>query len=887
MAIPRANAVTFGPFRLDADTESVWRDAEEIRLRPKTFAMLRYLAERPQRLVTKEELLEAIWPGVAVGDAALAVCVGEIRKLLGDEARTPRFIETLHRRGYRFIGSALAAPGAEPVPERLRTNLPRQLTSFVGRERELDRVTAALSGSALVTLTGAGGVGKTRLAIKVAANLLPDFTHGAWLVDLALLSDVERVPDVVTAALNVRKQAGRPVREVLLDYLRPKRLLLVLDNCEHLIAAAAALADSLLRECASLRILATSREALGVGGEAVQTIPPLAVPASDATRSVEELMRFEAVRLFVDRAGTLLPGFSLTERNARAATEVCRRLDGIPLAIELAAARIKSMAVEEIAARLDDRFRLLTGGSRTALPRHQTLRGVLDWSHQLLSDGERVLLRRLSTFTGGFTLDAAERVCDGGELAEPDIADLLMRLVERSLVVFDQSGAAPRYRLLETIRQYAQTRLVDSGEADAIRSNHLEYYLAFAEHADAFLRGPAQMAWLARLGTEHDNLRAALGWSLTQTDHAEVTLRLAVALQWFWFMRGHADEGRRWLDRALSRDREAAAAVQPRALAGLGMLAWRANDFAQARTALEESLALARALGEESTTAFALHHLAHVTQILGGPQQAMEMFEESESRFRRIGDRWGTAWSLRCLGNHGRARGITPDVVSRLEASLALSREVADEWLIANALLSLGAMAREQQDYTRANALLEESLAIWRAAGAEVDTAGAYRELGHVARSQGDHHRAATLYRASLDLLREASDRRQIGQVLEGVAALSTAQGQFPQAARILGAADAIRLTFGAPWVERQIHEPTIAKTRKALGDQAFEAAFAQGREMSLDETMSLVPHLAGDLETRDHPAAKPLSDVTARPRRRSPTRGTGNRRNRAEPSAP
>jgi predicted ATPase/DNA-binding winged helix-turn-helix (wHTH) protein len=886
VAISRANAVTFGPFRLDADTGSVWRDAEEIRLRPKSFAILRYLADRPHRLVTKEELLEGIWPGVAVGDAALAVCVGEIRRVLGDKARMPRFIETLHRRGYRFIGSALAAPGAEPTAERLRTNLPRQLTSFVGRQRERDRVRTALSDSALVTLTGAGGVGKTRLAIEVGAELLPDFTHGVWLVDLASLSDIDRVPDAVAAALLVREQAGRPMLEVVLDYLRPKRVLLVLDNCEHLIAAAATLADALLRECASLRILATSREALGVGGEAIQAIPPLAVPPPDTTKSVDGLTRFEAVSLFVERAGTLLPGFSPTERNGRAINEVCRRLDGIPLAIELAAARITSMAVEEIAARLDDRFRLLTGGSRTALPRHQTLRGVLDWSHQLLSDGERVLLRRLSTFTGGFSLEAAERVCAGGELAARDVIDLLARLVEQSLVVFDQSGAEPRYRLLETIRQYAQARLVDSGEADAIRSNHLEHYLAFAEHADTLLRGPAQMAWLTRLGTEHDNLRAALGWSLTQTDHAEDTVRLAAALQWFWFMRGLADEGRRWLDRALSRDREAAAAVRTRALAGLGMLAHRANDFAQARTALVESLALARALGEESTTAFALHHLAHVTQILGGPQQAMEMFEESESLFSKIGDRWGTAWSLRCLGNHERARGVTPDVVSRLEASLALSREVADEYMIANALLSLGAMTRQQQDYARANALLEESLAIWRAAGADVDTAGAYRELGHVARSQGDHHRAATLYRASIELFRETSNSRQIGYVLEGVAALSTAQGQFQQAARILGAADGIRLGIGALWVERQIHEPTVAKTREALGDQAFEAAFAQGREMSLDETMSLVRHLADGLETPDHPAAKPQSGVTARPRRRSPTRGTGNRRDRAEPSA-
>ncbi|MGH7311572.1 MAG: ATP-binding protein, partial [Candidatus Rokuibacteriota bacterium] len=444
----------FGPFRLDAGTESVWRDAEEIRLRPKTFALLRYLAGHPGRLVTKDELVEAVWRGVAVGDAALAVCVGEIRKALGDEARTPRFIETVHRRGYRFIGSAQVVHTGELVPQRL-TNLPRQLTSFVGRLTEMDRVKVALAGSALVTLTGTGGVGKTRLAIQAAADLLSEFTHGAWLVDLAPLTDPNGVPHAVAAALHVREQAGRPVLDVLVDYLRSKSLLLLLDNCEHLLAPAATLGEHLLRECPGLRILATSREGFGISGEALQAIPPLAVPAPQATPAPEALAAYEAVRLFADRAAAVFPGFALSARNAVTVVEICRRLDGIPLAVELAAARVRSMAVNEILARLDDRFRLLTGGSRTALPRHQTLRGVLDWSHQLLSDGERVLFRRLSVFAGGFTLHALEHIGAGAEVAERDVAGLLARLVEQSLVVFDPSAGEPRYRLLETLRQYA------------------------------------------------------------------------------------------------------------------------------------------------------------------------------------------------------------------------------------------------------------------------------------------------------------------------------------------------------------------------------------------------------------------------------------------------
>jgi non-specific serine/threonine protein kinase len=783
----------------------------------------------------RQALVEADW-NISEAAARLGLARGTLRYRIAKHGLGPA-ASTSPR-----VRDAAPAPRG---PESPRTNLPRQLTSFIGRESEMTRVKAALGASRLVTLTGAGGVGKTRLAVRVAADLLPSFADGAWLVDLAPLSDPDHVQDAVAAVLGVRTPPGLTLSEALLDYLRPKSLLLVLDNCEHLLAAAAALADQLLRECPGLRILATSREGLGLAGEALQVLSPLAVPSPQGATPPEELLRFEAIQLFAERAVEVHPGFRVTERNAPDVLEICRRLDGIPLALELAAARVRAMAVDQIAARLDDRFRLLTGGSRTALPRHQTLRGVLDWSYQLLSDPERVVFRRLSVFAGGFALAAAEQVCAGDRLSGADVADLVTRLVERSLVVFDPSEGHPPYRLLETIKQYAQTKLFDSGEAEAIRRAHLAYYLGLAEEAEPLLRGPAQMTWLARLATEHDNLHAALGWSLAQPGSAEAGLRLAAALQWFWFLRSPVGEGRRWLERAVANKLETGIAARAKALAGLGMLAWRVNDFPEAQRALEESLTLARAIGDESTLAFALHHEAHVQvmHVADGLTRAAEMWEESTARFRAIGDRWGTAWSLRCLGDNLRALGSPEGAIARLEESLSLLREIRDEWLIGHVLYSLGAIAREQKDYARAQALVEESLAIWSEVGDRYNMAVAHRELGHVARGQGDHDQALACYRVSLDLLQSQGDRYEAARVLEGLAALALAQGHARSAARMLGVADALQRVIGATVrpVDRPDHHPTVAKAREILGDDGFETAFADGRGMSVDQVVAEV----------------------------------------------
>ncbi len=431
------------------------------------------------------------------------------------------------------------------------TNLPVQLTSFVGREREMTEVKRLLPTARLLTLTGTGGAGKTRLALHVAADVLEEFPNGVWLVELAALSDPALVPHTIASALRIREASGSPMLATLLDYLQYKKLLLMLDNCEHLIEACAHLAEAMLRACPDLRILATSREPLGVPGELAWRVPSLSLPEPGWLPSPETLMKYGAVRLFIERAAVGQPTFTLTPQNSVPVATVVQRLDGIPLAIELAAARVQGLSVEQIARRLDDLFRLLTRGSRTSPPRHQTLQGVLDWSYHLLSEAEQMVLRRLAVFAGGWTLEAAEEVCGGG--VEFDVLDLLTQLVFKSLVLMDERGGEVRYRFLETVRQYSWNKLSSSGEIAKLRERHRDSSLRLVERAEVELQGPNQRMWLERLETEHDNLRAALEWSLTEGGGAEPGLRLAGCLWRFWHERGYWSEGRRWLEAALER----------------------------------------------------------------------------------------------------------------------------------------------------------------------------------------------------------------------------------------------------------------------------------------------------------------------------------------------
>ncbi|MCA1554440.1 MAG: adenylate/guanylate cyclase domain-containing protein, partial [Chloroflexi bacterium] len=483
-----------------------------------------------------------------------------------------------------------------------------------------------LTTTRLLTLTGSGGTGKTRLSLQVAAEVLDTYADGVWLVELAPLTDPALVPQTVASVLHVRAEAGRSITATLSDYLCDKQLLLILDNCEHLIEACAQFADAVLHASRETRILASSREALGIAGELAYRVPSLQLPISNAQLPIEELTRYESVRLFVERATFALPTFTVTHANAPAVAQICQRLDGIPLAIELAAARMKALSVEQVAARLDDRFRLLTGGSRTALPRQQTLRATMDWSYALVSEAERVLLRRLSVFAGGWTLEAAESVCSGQPLATSDILDLLVRLVDKSLVVPDaQSEGASRYRMLETIRQYAREKLSESDEGDRVRDRQLDYFMRLAEEAEPKIRSAEQMSWLHRLEAELENVRVALDWSGGGAN-IEKRLRLVAALDAFWGVRGHQTEGIEILRNLLARpEATARTLLRARALNTLSNLYWRIGNDHQGKIAADGALAIGRELHDTRTIADALLYLsnAKIWQRSDGEAQAL------------------------------------------------------------------------------------------------------------------------------------------------------------------------------------------------------------------------------------------------------------------------
>ena len=567
--------VTFGPFRLDKVNRSLHRGLSVIPLRPKAFAVLEQLVTRAGRLVTKDQLLAAVWPNTAVTDTVLKVCVREIRDALGDDPDAPRFVETAHRLGYRFVGQIA------------HTNLPARLSSLVGRQREIGDVAQALELSRLLTLVGAGGSGKSRLALEVAGSLDEKFNDGVWWVDLAPLGE-SFVPQAVATVLGVREQPGQDLTRTLRTFLAPQEILLVFDNCEHVVGATASLLHELLQAAQRLRILATSREPLRSDGERIFLVPPLSAPGSRETPPPDRALTYESVRLFAERARAAQPSFVLSSSNCQAVTDICRHLDGMPLAIELAAARVRALSAEQIAARLDDCFRVLGSGHRTELPRHQTLRAAIDWSYDLLTDPERRLLRRLSVFVDSFTLEAAEDVAAGLGSDAAAIVDILGHLIDKSLVhVTDWEGTNLRYRLLETVRQYAWQKLLAAEDASPALAQHADHYLRLAEGIAPSINASARQTWLAVLEGEHSNLRIVL--ERPSRDGAEDRdSRLASALFWFWFHQGHWREGRTFLSAAIDRD-HGPTPSRARALLGDGVLAWAEGDLCCCRPAARGS----------------------------------------------------------------------------------------------------------------------------------------------------------------------------------------------------------------------------------------------------------------------------------------------------------
>jgi non-specific serine/threonine protein kinase len=719
-------------------------------------------------------------------------------------------------------------------------NLPIPLTSFIGREHEQADVIALLTGSRLLTLTGAGGVGKTRLALQAAGEVLVNYRDGVWLVELAALADAALVSQAVAAVLNVREEPGQPIVTTLVNYLKAGQLLLVLDNCEHLIGACAELATTLLQQRPSIRLLATSREGLGVAGERLYRVPSLALPNPDRLLSVERLLAFSAVQLLVERARARRSDFTLTTQNARAIVQICVRLDGIPLAIELAAAWVGVLPVEAIAARLDDRFRLLTTGLRTAVPRQQTLRATLEWSYALLSTKEQTVLHRLSVFQGGWTLEAAEAVCTDEQVTADDFLGLLGGLADKSLVWVEEHDGAIRYRLLETIRHYAWEQLAATNEQATMQARHRDWFVALAKQGEMAV-GPAYEMWLKQLDAEQDNLREVLRWAMSDRSGLEGAVHVAEALVYFWTVRGLLQEGYTWLGQLVSRRDQLPAEHQARVLSALGDLLYCQGGYGEAVALFAEAVAIYRGLGDARYMAKALRMQATAARWHGDFRQAATCFSECLMLHRDLSDRPGIADALCNMARAARMQGEDAQSRSLLKECLLLVRTLDDRLQIARLLLRLGIVAREFGDYDQARELQEESLALSRELGDKFNEASALRQLGRVAREVGDHDRARAHYRQSLVLVRTLDYKGGIATAFEGLALEMASQGNPQRAAQLLGSAEALRGATGRAILptERAAYESAVVRLRAMLGDEAYAAANATGRAMPLEEAIA------------------------------------------------
>ena len=715
----------------------------------------------------------------------------------------------------------------------------------MGREREMPEVGQALATTRLLTLTGSGGAGKTRLALEVARGLVEAYPDGVWLVEFAPLSEGALVPKAVAEALGVRERPKEALADTLAEVLRDRQLLLVLDNCEHLVGTTAGLVDALLDSCPRVRVLATSREALGVEGEVRWPVPPLSAPDLRGAASSEQLEGYGSVRLFVERARGCDPAFSLGPENTLMVAEICRRLEGIPLAIELAAARVGTLSVEQISERLEGSLELLTRGSRTAAPRHRTLRGTLDWSHKLLSEDEKKLFGRLSVFAGGWTLEAAEAVGSDEGVEEMEILDLLSGLVEKSLVVARGSGQeGVRYRLLEPIRQYGLEKLEERGEAETAKRAHAEYFLAMAEEAEPELFGSREAEWFDRLEAEHDNLRAALSWVLERGE-AELALRLGGALGMFWRVRGHYGEGRKWLEAALAKDGRASVAARIEALKALFWLQYYQMDLDGAEAVAQQAAELSNNAEIRGSLAASLRiMLAGPARVRGDYERAKELLEESLALSREVGDKDMIAEALSQLAITTHDLGDTAQAKEILEDGIALCREVGNTFRLCDFLLSRGYVFLLDGEYERGVALNEEAVTLCREHGYKRGLQIAQVDRGWAALLQGDHERARTSYKVSLTLCRELNDKLTASESLEGLACVAGAQGEAERAARLFGAAEALRETLReAVASQHQLEvdawrEPYRATARSQLGEAAWEEALAQGRAMGLEQAI-------------------------------------------------
>ncbi len=760
-----------------------------------------------------------------------------------------------------------------------RHNLPAEISSFLGRRAEAAEVRRLLTTTRLLTLTGTGGVGKTRLALHVVADLLGDVADSAWWVELAPLADPTLVPQAVAEATGVREEPGQPLLVTLARALGFGAVLLVLDNCEHLVDACARLVEHLLRVCPDLRILTTSREPLGVSGEVAWRVPSLALPAGGDDLSADDLARYEALQLFVERAQAAHPGFVPTEQNAPAVLELCQRLDGIPLAIELAAARVRALTPEEIATRLGDRFRLLSGGGRTAPPRHQALRAVVDWSYNLLTEAERRLFERLSVFAGGFTLEAAETVCTGGAIEATAILDLLSRLVDRSVVLVEHQGetGTTRYRLLETLRDYGRERLAAHGEADQVRERHATWMVELAQQAQRGFRGPEQSRWLRWAEREHDNVRAALAWAL-EREEVELAVRLAAALSWSWLLHQRWSEGLDWAGRVLALSRPEPTRERALLLRGaVELTAFRGDltsnrpsgNLGAVRRWVEEYLEIGETLGDDELV-LGGHGMMGLLREFGISLEGKPELspEEMQGLARRIGHTWGE-----CRGLEAQARDAlrTADLEAagaHLSEAVRLARGVGDTWSLAMALNELGDVERVRGAYPRSGALYEESLALFAQLGLGPQP-NLVHNLGYVALAGGDYAGASARFAEALTQFRRLGESRGAAECLMGFGAVAAAEGRAADAARLFGAGEAALEALGTGFwpANRADCERWESRARRSLGPSAFERARTEGQLLSLEHITTLVLERGAARAAMPHPAQHKPPGLTPRER--------------------
>ena len=706
-------------------------------------------------------------------------------------------------------------------------NLPIQLTSFIGRERELAEVKSQLASARLLTLIGPGGTGKTRLALQIGAEMLPDFADGVWLAELAPLTDPALTLPTVASVFGLREQPDMPLNELLIDFLRDKNVLFIMDNCEHLVKSCSKLADQLLHVCSNLKIIGSSREALGIAGETVYRVPSLSVPKPDEVRR-EALVKSESAQLFLERAAAANQKFNLSDKNASSVAQICRRLDGIPLALELAAARVASLSVEQIAARLDDRFRLLTRGSRNALPRQQTLRTLIDWSYDLLSDEERALMRRLSVFAGGWTLEAAESID-----SLHDVLTLLTQLVNKSLVLFDEDGREPRYRMLETVRQYAREKLLERGESEEAHNAHLNFILQFIETGGSKTEWLQDLDWVWRIEAEHDNLRVALEWGLEK--NIEAVMRMLWLVSKIWWLHGHEAEGRHWATSALARAEalpkvegdEGYAQQKLRAYVyqTVAILASSQGDHAHLIEASEQAATLAEELGDHALVAFSLSLMVLGKLFVGNATDTEEPTGRALAAARLSGGPFELGMALAAAGmrlyivDGNSARGHP-----LIEEAMQLLQQSGNRWAYSAIALELGMAAKFNDNYAEARQIFLSCEPLFRETGDRHRLNLIKSELAHLDRYEGRTQQAKAAYQDTILEWKQIGHRAAVAHQLECLAAIAKLEELGRRAACLFGAAESLRERIDIPMtaLERMEYNREIADLKAVMDEKLF-----------------------------------------------------------------